>query len=392
MIGVSAPGAVTRGRGAHDGARRDRLRDGEPGARGAAGGGPRRRRDHGDRPLGLPEPDQQRARVPGRLQGRARGPREDDQRGDEARRRGRDRARDPRRGAARRLHHPERVQPPGRRVGGRGRRQRRGRERRRAAQARRDRASRRRRWRPCDDRPPALHGLRRGERAAGQRPDGAADRLRARPAGDRAEGVLRPARAARAPRHARRGDDSPAPTSSPIFRERPAIHRFPGAMAQRVHDLAVHIVETYDGDAGRVWGEDVTPEELQRRLYALPGLRRDEGRTRWPRCWPGASASRRRCRWCLRTRRSATSTRPRRSPSTRRASARTRPRCAPPRPSRTRKCRRGSRPPRRPRSHRGGSRWCGRRRCPPNPRRRPTAKRRRPGRRRAGSSTWGRRS
>jgi len=57
----------------------------------------------------------------------------------------------------------------------------------------------------------------------------------------------------------------------PIFRERPAIHRFPGSMAQRVHDLAVHVVETYDGDAGRVWGEDITPEELTQRLYALPG-------------------------------------------------------------------------------------------------------------------------
>jgi uncharacterized HhH-GPD family protein len=57
----------------------------------------------------------------------------------------------------------------------------------------------------------------------------------------------------------------------PIFRERPAIHRFPGAMARRVHDLAVHIVETYDGDAGRVWGEDITPDELSARLYALPG-------------------------------------------------------------------------------------------------------------------------
>jgi uncharacterized HhH-GPD family protein len=56
-----------------------------------------------------------------------------------------------------------------------------------------------------------------------------------------------------------------------LFRIKPAIHRFPGSMAQRVHDLAVHIVETYDGDAGRVWGEDITPEELQRRLYALPG-------------------------------------------------------------------------------------------------------------------------
>src|SRR5690242_20829780 len=39
----------------------------------------------------------------------------------------------------------------------------------------------------------------------------------------------------------------------PVFRERPAIHRFPGAMAQRVHDLAVHVRERYDGDAARVW-------------------------------------------------------------------------------------------------------------------------------------------
>ena len=36
----------------------------------------------------------------------------------------------------------------------------------------------------------------------------------------------------------------------PVFRERPAIHRFPGSMAQRVHDLAVHIRDHYDGDAG----------------------------------------------------------------------------------------------------------------------------------------------
>src|SRR5438552_2378847 len=39
----------------------------------------------------------------------------------------------------------------------------------------------------------------------------------------------------------------------PAFRERPAIHRFPGSMAQRVHDLAVHIRDEYDGDAARVW-------------------------------------------------------------------------------------------------------------------------------------------
>src|SRR4051794_26401721 len=39
----------------------------------------------------------------------------------------------------------------------------------------------------------------------------------------------------------------------PLFRERPAIHRFPGSMAKKVHALAVHIRDTYDGDAARVW-------------------------------------------------------------------------------------------------------------------------------------------
>src|SRR5213078_4749763 len=35
----------------------------------------------------------------------------------------------------------------------------------------------------------------------------------------------------------------------PVFRAKPAIHRFPGSMAQRVHELAVHIRDTYDSDA-----------------------------------------------------------------------------------------------------------------------------------------------
>src|SRR3954452_24238659 len=39
----------------------------------------------------------------------------------------------------------------------------------------------------------------------------------------------------------------------PVFREKPAVHRYPGSMAKRVHDLAVHIRDTYDGDAARVW-------------------------------------------------------------------------------------------------------------------------------------------
>ncbi len=47
----------------------------------------------------------------------------------------------------------------------------------------------------------------------------------------------------------------------PIFREKPAIHRFPGSMAGRVHDLAVHIRDEYDGDAARVWKDAKSAEQ-----------------------------------------------------------------------------------------------------------------------------------
>ena len=58
----------------------------------------------------------------------------------------------------------------------------------------------------------------------------------------------------------------------PVFRERPAIHRFPGAMAQRVHDLAVHVRDRYDGDAARVWTDAHDSDELRANLEALPGF------------------------------------------------------------------------------------------------------------------------
>jgi uncharacterized HhH-GPD family protein len=58
----------------------------------------------------------------------------------------------------------------------------------------------------------------------------------------------------------------------PVFRERPAIHRFPGSMAKRVHDLAVHIRDTYDGDAARVWTGAADSGELRANLAALPGF------------------------------------------------------------------------------------------------------------------------
>jgi uncharacterized HhH-GPD family protein len=57
-----------------------------------------------------------------------------------------------------------------------------------------------------------------------------------------------------------------------IFREKPAIHRFPGSMAKRVHDLAVHVLDEYGGDAGRVWKDAKSPEQLRENLEALPGF------------------------------------------------------------------------------------------------------------------------
>jgi uncharacterized HhH-GPD family protein len=58
----------------------------------------------------------------------------------------------------------------------------------------------------------------------------------------------------------------------PIFRARPAIHRFPGAMAKRVHDLAVHVRDEYDGDAARVWTGAADGAALRANLHALPGF------------------------------------------------------------------------------------------------------------------------
>ena len=57
-----------------------------------------------------------------------------------------------------------------------------------------------------------------------------------------------------------------------VFREKPAIHRFPGSMAQRVHDLAEHIRDDYDGDAARVWTDAKNGDELRANLEGLPGF------------------------------------------------------------------------------------------------------------------------
>jgi uncharacterized HhH-GPD family protein len=57
-----------------------------------------------------------------------------------------------------------------------------------------------------------------------------------------------------------------------IFREKPAVHRYPGAMATRVQALAVHIRDEYHGDAAAVWTEAADGPDLRSRIAALPGF------------------------------------------------------------------------------------------------------------------------
>jgi uncharacterized HhH-GPD family protein len=58
----------------------------------------------------------------------------------------------------------------------------------------------------------------------------------------------------------------------PIFREVPAIHRFPAMMAKQIHALAVFVVEHYDGEAARVWTSASTSDELRANIAGLPGF------------------------------------------------------------------------------------------------------------------------
>ena len=57
-----------------------------------------------------------------------------------------------------------------------------------------------------------------------------------------------------------------------VFRDRPAIHRFPGSMATKVGELCRVIAERYDGDAGNIWRNAKDGRDLKARLLALPGF------------------------------------------------------------------------------------------------------------------------
>src|SRR4051794_22138156 len=56
------------------------------------------------------------------------------------------------------------------------------------------------------------------------------------------------------------------------FRERPALHRFPGNMARRTQELCTVIARDYDNDAAKVWRDARDGRELEKRLLALPGI------------------------------------------------------------------------------------------------------------------------
>jgi uncharacterized HhH-GPD family protein len=58
----------------------------------------------------------------------------------------------------------------------------------------------------------------------------------------------------------------------PVFREKPAIHRYPGSMARRVQDLAAHVRDNYEGHAERVRTEAKDTSALRANLAALPGF------------------------------------------------------------------------------------------------------------------------
>src|SRR5260370_38482074 len=56
-----------------------------------------------------------------------------------------------------------------------------------------------------------------------------------------------------------------------IFRDKPAMHRYPGSMGKRTHALCAYVVEHYGGDAGAIWRDAPSGQEIYRRLRDLPG-------------------------------------------------------------------------------------------------------------------------
>lgn len=57
-----------------------------------------------------------------------------------------------------------------------------------------------------------------------------------------------------------------------VFKEKPALHRFPGSMAKRVQAVCEHISDEYDGSVAGLWADASTADALMARLLAVPGF------------------------------------------------------------------------------------------------------------------------
>jgi uncharacterized HhH-GPD family protein len=57
-----------------------------------------------------------------------------------------------------------------------------------------------------------------------------------------------------------------------LFRQVPALHRFPAAMAKRVQELCRALVAQYDGEAEQIWRSAGEGKELVARMAGLPGF------------------------------------------------------------------------------------------------------------------------
>ncbi|MEV0962537.1 MULTISPECIES: HhH-GPD-type base excision DNA repair protein [unclassified Streptomyces] len=57
-----------------------------------------------------------------------------------------------------------------------------------------------------------------------------------------------------------------------LLSQKPAVHRYPGSMAKRIHQLCQYLVAEYDGDPTALWSDAPSGKEVLGRLLALPGF------------------------------------------------------------------------------------------------------------------------
>lgn len=63
-----------------------------------------------------------------------------------------------------------------------------------------------------------------------------------------------------------------------VFSAKPALHRFPGSMGRRTHELCRYVTDHYGGDAGAIWAGVDDADELMARVRALPGYGDEKSR------------------------------------------------------------------------------------------------------------------